>query len=124
MRKDRFEALVTRALDSLPAEFGSRLENVVVMVEDWPTPRQVRDAGLRTRMQLLGLYEGIPKTERGSGYNLVLPDRITIFQKPIESICRSDKGIEAEVQKVVRHEIAHHFGIDDDALRMIEKSAS
>ena len=123
MRKDRFEALVTRALDSLPAEFGSRLENVVVMVEDWPTPRQVRDAGLRTRMQLLGLYEGIPKTERGSGYNLVLPDRITIFQKPIESICGDDKEIEAEVQKVVRHEIAHHFGISDDALKMIEEKA-
>ena len=124
MLKDRFEALVTRALDALPAEFSSRLENVDVMVEDWPTPRQVRDAGLRTRMQLLGLYEGIPQTERGIGYNLVLPDRITIFRKPIERICGDDKEIEAEVQKVVRHEIAHHFGIDDDALRMIEDRGS
>ena len=120
MQKDRFEALVTRALDALPAEFSSRLDNVDVMVEDWPTPRQIRDAGLRTRIQLLGLYEGIPQTERGSGNNLVLPDRITIFQKPIESICVDDKEIEAEVQKVVWHEVAHHFGIDDDALRTIE----
>ena len=124
MQKDRFEALVTRALDALPAEFSSRLDSVDVMVEDWPTPRQIRDAGLRTRIQLLGLYEGIPQTERGSGNNLVLPDRITIFQKPIESICVDDKEIEAEVQKVVWHEVAHHFGIDDDAIRMIEDRGS
>ena len=71
-------------------------------------------------MQLLGLYEGIPQTERGSGYNLVLPDKITIFHKPIERVCRNDTEIEAEVQKAVRHEIAHHFGISDDAPRMVE----
>ena len=124
MQKGRFEALVTRALDALPAEFRARLENVDVMVEDWPTPKQVREAGLRTRMQLLGLYEGIPQTERGSGYNLVLPDKITIFHKPIERVCRNDREIEAEVQKVVHHEIAHHFGISDDALRMIEDKGS
>jgi len=75
-------------------------------------------------MQLLGLYEGIPQTKRGSGYNLVLPDKITIFQKPIERVCRNDEEIEAEVQKVVRHEIAHHFGIGDDVLRMIEHKGS
>ena len=124
MQKDRFEALVVRALDALPVEFRSRLENVDVMVEDWPTPKQVREAGLRTRRQLLGLYEGIPQTERGSSYNLVLPDKITVFQKPIERVCRNDREVEAEVQKVVRHEIAHHFGISDDALRMIEDKGS
>lgn len=124
MQRDRFEALVAGALDALPAEFRTRLENVDVVVEDWPTPTQVREARVRTRMQLLGLYEGIPQTKRGSGYNLVLPDKITIFQKPIEGVCRNDREIEAEVQKVVRHEIAHHFGISDDALRMIEDKGS
>ena len=124
MQKGRFEALVIRALDALPAEFRTRLVNVDVIVEDWPTPKQVREARLRNRMQLLGLYEGIPQTKRGSGYNLVLPDKITIFQKPIEGVCRNDREIEAEVQKVVRHEIAHHFGISDDALRMIEDKGS
>jgi predicted Zn-dependent protease with MMP-like domain len=120
MQKKRFEALVMGVLNALPAEFRSRLENVDVMVEDWPTPKQVGEARLGPGMQLLGLYEGIPQTKRGSGYNLVLPDKITIFQKPIERVCRNDREIEAEVQKVVRHEIAHHFGISDDALRMIE----
>lgn len=120
MQKERFEALVIGVLNALPAEFRSRLENVDVMVEDWPTPKQVREARLGPGMQLLGLYEGIPQTKRGSGYNLVLPDKITIFQRPIERVCRNDREIEAEVQKVVRHEIAHHFGISDDALRIIE----
>ena len=124
MQKDRFEALVIRAIDALPAEFRTRLENIEIAVEDWPTPGQVKEAGLRTRTELLGLYEGIPHTERGSGYNLVLPDRITIFQRPIESMCRNHSEIEAEVQKVVRHELAHHFGIGDDALRMIEDRGS
>ena len=124
MLKDRFEALVIRALDALPAEFRTRLENLDVTVEDWPTPEQLKEAGLRTRTQLLGLYEGIPHTERGSAYNLVLPDRITIFQRPIESMCRNQSEIEAEVQKVVRHELAHHFGIGDDTLRTIEDRGS
>jgi len=120
MQRERFEALVTRVLDALPAEFRTRLENIDVLVEDWPTSTQVRRAKLGSRSQLLGLYEGIPRTNRGSGYNLVLPDKVTIFQRPIEMICRSDGEIEAEVQKVVRHEIAHHFGSSDEALRMIE----
>ena len=124
MQKDRFEALVVKALDALPAEFRTRLDNVDVMVEDWPTPKQLREARVRTRIQLLGLYEGIPQTNRGSGYNLVLPDKITIFQKPIERVCRDDREIQAEVQKVVCHEIAHHFGIGDDVLRMIEGKGS
>ncbi len=124
MQRERFEALVTRALDALPAEFRTRLENVDVVVEDWPTPTQVTRARLGSRSQLLGLYEGIPRTNRGSGYNLVLPDKVTIFQRPIEMICRSNGEIEAEVQKVVRHEIAHHFGSSDEALRMIEDKGS
>ncbi len=65
---------------------------------------------------LLGLYEGIPLTERTHGYGFVMPDKITIFQRPIESICRNDTQVVVEIKRVVRHEIAHHFGIDDDRL--------
>ena len=120
MQKERFEALVARALDDLPLEFQHRLENVDVVVEDNPTSRQLGSIKLKSRAQLLGLYEGVPQTKRGRQYGMAVPDKITIFQKPIEAIARSDKEIETEVQRVVRHEIAHHFGLDEKALRKIE----
>ena len=120
MERQKFEAIVFRAIEALPAEFKGKLENVDIIVEDWPSPNQISRLGLGYQTQLLGLYEGVPQTTRDSGYNLVLPDKITIFQKPIEMKCRSDKEIEMEIGRVVRHEIAHHFGIDDAALYKIE----
>lgn len=120
MRRERFEALVATAIEDLPSEFQSRLENVQVLVEDWATPNQLRGARLTHASQLLGLYEGVPQTRRGRGYGLVLPDKISIFQKPIEKQCHSDKEIEAKIGEVVRHEIAHHFGTDEETLRRIE----
>jgi predicted Zn-dependent protease with MMP-like domain len=120
MQRERFEALVTRAVDELPPEFRSKLENVQVLVEDWPTPGQLGRVRLSQRSQLLGLYEGVPQTRRGRGYGLVLPDKISIFQKPIEKQCRSEEEVEAKIGEVVRHEIAHHFGTDEETLRGIE----
>jgi predicted Zn-dependent protease with MMP-like domain len=121
MERQEFEAIVFRAIEALPAEFQNKLENVDVLVEDWPNPQQINRLRLRSRAQLLGLYEGVPQTRRGRGYNLVPPDKITIFQKPIEMKCRSDKEIEMEIGRVVRHEIAHHFGIGDATLYKIER---
>jgi len=121
MDRQQFEKLVDRAIEALPEEFKSKLENIDVLVEDWPSPQQINKLKLRNKAQLLGLYEGIPQTKRDSGYNMVLPDKITIFQKPIESECRSDKEIEAEIGRVVQHEIAHYFGIGDAALYKIER---
>ena len=120
MERQKFEVLVFRAVEALPPEFRSNLENVDIIVEDWPSPNQIRQLGLIYKSQLLGLYEGVPQTKRGSRYNLVLPDKITIFQKPIEMKCRSDKEIESEIGRVIRHEIAHHFGIGDATLYKIE----
>lgn len=120
MDSQRFEELVFKAIEALPAEFKSKLENVDVLIEDWPGLRQLRGLRLRHPTELLGLYEGIPRTKRGENYNLVPPDKITIFQKPIEAECRSEKAIEEEIGEVVRHEIAHHFGIGDATLRKIE----
>ena len=120
MQKERFEALVARALDELPLEFQSRLENVDV-VEDWPTSRQLSRMKLRSHAQLLGLYEGVPQTKRGRHYGMVVPDKITIFQKRIEAKARSNKEIKMEVQRVVRHEIAHHFGSGEETLRRLER---
>jgi len=117
MDRERFEELVERALMELPEQFSERLSNVDVEVEEYPTPDDLRVARTRRGQTLLGLYRGVPVTRRGLGYNMVPPDRIIIFQRPIEMTCRSDDEIVERVGHVVRHEIAHHFGIDDDALR-------
>jgi predicted Zn-dependent protease with MMP-like domain len=113
--------LVERAVANLPDEFQERLENVDVVVEDWPSPQLLRRMGLRSKYALLGLYQGVPLTERGGHYGLVPPDKISIFQGPIEAVCRRDADIVDQAGKVVRHEIAHHFGIDDARLKELEE---
>ena len=115
MRQDEFEALVIDAIGELPQELLARLDNVAIVVQEWPTLDQMAEAELEHRMELLGLYEGIPLTDR-EGYNLVLPDKITIFQGPVEAMCRTREDMAREVRVTVAHEIAHHFGIDDERL--------
>jgi predicted Zn-dependent protease with MMP-like domain len=122
MTRERFEELVAKAVDDLPEEFLSALENVDVVVQSHPDRRQL--AGIGRGMMLLGLYEGVPQAKRTQGYGMVLPDRIVIFQKPIEDKCRSEAEVEAEIVRVVRHEIAHHFGLDEEELRRIETKGS
>jgi len=122
MDRERFERLVASAVINLPEEFTTRLMNIDIVVENRPSLSQVRRAGLRQGQTLLGLYEGVPQTKRGAHYGLVPPDKITIFQKSIEVIDKHDTEIIAEVKKVVKHEIAHHFGISDARLRQLEKA--
>ncbi len=124
MDRERFKRLVEMAVEALPEEFRDRLENIAVVVEDSPSSYQLSKARLGSHHTLLGLYEGVPLTERTRSYGMVPPDKITIFQKPIESRCRDDAEITAEIQEVVRHEIAHHFGIGDARLKEIEKAKS
>jgi predicted Zn-dependent protease with MMP-like domain len=119
METQQFEALVARAIESLPEEFLGRLENIDIVVADEPTPHQLRRRELGKNQVLLGLYEGVPLTERDQGYTNVMPDKITIFQKAMESLYRTDARIVAEIQRTVRHELAHHFGIDDNRLHEI-----
>ena len=119
MEREKFEELVDQAVKNLPQEFLDHLDNVEVLVDDRPSPNQLSKSRLKPNQTLLGLYEGVPQTRRGSNYGMVLPDKITIFQQTIEAICRSDEEILAEVEKVVKHEIAHHFGISDARLREI-----
>ena len=121
MDRERFEWLVARAVNTLPEEFHTKLENIDVVVEDWPTQGQLTRTRLKRGQTLLGLYEGVPLTKRGVHYGLVPPDKITIFQKPIEAECRYDNEITAEIQRVVRHEIAHHFGIGDARLKQLKR---
>ena len=119
MNREKFEWLVAKAVSSLPDEFRNRLENIDVVVEEQPTHSQLAEVGLKRGETLLGLYEGVPLTKRGRHYGLVAPDKITIFQKPLEAKCRRDADIITEIQSVVQHEIAHHFGISDDRLRQL-----
>jgi len=116
MDSQRFERLVGEAIDKLPEEFRERLENIDIVVADIPTRAQLKTLKEKESHTLLGLYEGVPLTERTHEYGLVVPDKITIFRKSIEAMCRNDAQIVTEIQRVVRHEIAHHFGISDDRL--------
>jgi len=119
--RSRFEWLVQNAVSNLPPEFADKLRNIDIVVQDVPTRRQLNRAQIGPGGTMLGLYEGVPQTKRGLRYGLVPPDKITIFRKPIIMRCRSEADIAATVQRVVRHEIAHHFGISDDRLRQIER---
>lgn len=120
MSEEKFEQLVAEALDELPPFFQKAMQNVEVLVQDWPTPEELAEAGLPPGETLLGLYYGIPLTERYA-YNLVTPDTITLYQGPIEAICDTPEEVRQEVRQTVIHEVAHHFGIDDD--RLIELGA-
>ncbi len=114
MRLRRFEELVRRAVEEIPDEFLAIMEqgNVDVQTRRRPTKRQLRDAGLEPGETLLGLYEGVPLTDRAGG-DPPLPDVITIFQYPIEDVCETEEEVVAEVRKTVVHEAAHYFGITD-----------
>ena len=120
MKRREFEKLVVRALDELPPEFKERLDNVDVVVEDEPSREQREESALAPDETLYGLYQGVPLTERTHEYGLVAPDKITIFQKPIEEDCATPEEMVMEINLTVQHEIAHFFGLDDDTLEEIE----
>ena len=113
-----FEKLVAEGVDGLPPQFTAKLNNVVITIEDEPTPQQLGRSRIKPGSTLFGLYEGIPQTKRGSNYSLVLPDKITIFQRPIEWAAGGDPAtIKQIVKDTVWHEIAHHFGLDEPEVR-------
>lgn len=120
VKGEAFERLVAAALDDLPEPVRQALDNVDVVIEDWADRPTLQRAGLRHPMQLLGFYHGVPRTRRTHGYGLVLPDKITIYRRPIEMRARSAEEMQALVRRVVRHEMAHHFGIDDRRLHEID----
>ena len=117
--REQFERLVSQALSDLPDGFRHSLQNVDIVVDDVASMNQIVGTGIENAMDLLGLYEGIPLTER-YGYDMVLPDKVTIFQKPIESICDTEEEVAEEISKTLIHEIAHHFGLDDEHLDRLE----
>src|SRR5437867_12103871 len=114
MERRRFIQLVRRALADLPSPYRDWLENIEVVVEPRPRAHQLREAGVGRGEVLFGLYEGVPLTERGSDYGMVLPDKISIFQEPLEQECQSEAELVDEVRLTVLHELAHHFGTSDE----------
>ncbi|MEK6716338.1 MAG: metallopeptidase family protein [candidate division NC10 bacterium] len=116
LSRAEFEKLVTQAVESLPPRFLERLENVEVMVESAPTREDLEDAEIEPGRTLFGLYQGVPQTQRGTWYGSVLPDRIVIYQRPIEAIARDRREIRKEIRITLMHEIGHHFGLGEDEL--------
>ena len=120
MNKKDFEELVERGIMAIPKKFLRKLDNVAIVIEDEPTPAQKKKLNIYTNWTLLGLYEGIPQAGRGENYNAVLPDKITIFQKPIERDAQDEEDLKEIVKNTVWHEIAHHFGMSETQVRQTE----
>ncbi len=120
LTRREFEELVVLALKGLPKIFKKKMKNVDVVVEDRASHDVVLEMGLRSSSELLGLYQGVPIDQRGFYYGNVLPDKITLFQLPIESICKTEEEIKERVKEVVMHEVGHYFGLDEERLRELE----
>jgi len=120
MEREKFEELVDEAIENLPPEFLDNIHNVAIIVEDWPSPEQLDEVQVRRRQDLLGLYEGVPLTKRGQRFIGGMPDRVSIFQKPVELRCRSDKEIKETLRQVLYHEIGHYFGLSEEQLERLE----
>jgi predicted Zn-dependent protease with MMP-like domain len=119
-----FEEAVVAALKRLPKFIKEKMENVDVVVEDRAPQDLITEMGLHSPSELLGLYQGVPLDRRGFYYGNVLPDKITLFQVPIESICKTKEEIKEKVREVVIHEVGHYFGLDDERLRELEENKS
>lgn len=116
-----FDRLISKAMDELPQEYITGLDNVAIVYADEPDEHQAKKAGLREGSLLLGLYEGIPMTQRGSGYTFVLPDKITLFKKPILMVSHSEHTLFEQIKRTLWHEIAHFYGLDHGRIHSLEK---
>lgn len=116
----QFDALITKAMDELPQEYIKGLDNVAIVYDDEPSPEQKQKMKLDSHHLLLGLYEGIPLTHRGSGYSFVLPDKITLFKHSILAIVRTEAELFEQIKRTLWHEIAHYYGLDHDRIDTLQ----
>ncbi len=114
--RKRFEALVLKALATIPPPIRAHMDNVDVVIDLWPTDAQRESLCLAPDEALFGLYEGVPLPERGISHTALLPDKITIFQGPLQEACATEEEMADEIRKTVIHEIAHYFGFDEARL--------
>ena len=118
--QQEFEDLINISLDELPQDYIKRLNNVVIVTSDLPTEEERARLHLHNGQTLYGLYEGIPMTQRGGNYNLVLPDKITIYKLPIEAVSHSLAELKAQIKHTLWHEIAHFFGLNHDRIYKLD----
>lgn len=117
-----FDELITRAMDELPQEYITGLENVAIVMEDEPTPEQRQKMKLRNSTLLLGLYEGVPLTHRGNGPVVGMPDKITLFKHHILAAAHAKGDVFEEIKRTLWHEIAHYYGLDHDRIHELENN--
>lgn len=118
-RLQRFHSLVSRVVRELPEDVRRLIDNVAIVVEEEPLPEHFEDADVDDGDELFGLYQGIPRTDRGTSYSLVTPDRIIIFAGPLERACGSRREFEEQIRITVLHELGHHLGFDEHGLDVI-----
>jgi predicted Zn-dependent protease with MMP-like domain len=118
---EQFDSMISRAMDELPQERIKGLENVAIIMADEPTEEQKRKMNLREGTILLGLYEGIPLTQRGAGYTFVLPDKITLFKHSILRVVRSEEQLFEQIKRTLWHEIAHYYGLNHAQMDALQR---
>src|SRR5262249_3184803 len=121
MKRDRFKQLVDEALQSIPEEFRTALKNIAIVIEDEPTPEQLAQVDVEPPDTLLGLYEGTPLTERQWAHGNVLPDKVTLFQNPIEEASDDQDDLVIAIGETLIHEIGHYFGLSEEEIEEIEE---
>jgi predicted Zn-dependent protease with MMP-like domain len=118
---EQFAAILSDAIDNLPERFASRINNVAIVYEDEPSPAQRKELALRGNQTLFGLYQGIPLPQRSMAYNMVLPDKITIFKKPLEMASHDLADLKDKVRHTLWHEVAHHFGLNHTRIHELDE---
>lgn len=121
MTDDEFDDLITKAMNELPQKYIKGLQNVAIVMADEPTPEQIQKMKIGNYQILLGLYEGIPLTDRGSNYNLVLPDKITLFKNSLLAVSNNENALFEQIKRTLWHEIAHYYGLNHDRIDKIQK---
>lgn len=120
LNDEQFGQMVQKGIDNIPPKYGKQISNVAFVTADVPSEEQRTKLKLSANQSLYGLYEGIPLTSRSSGYNLVLPDKITIFRIPIIMTCRNLIDAQELINKTIWHEVAHYFGLGHDQIHKLE----
>lgn len=115
--EDIFQNYVDEAIETIPVNFKDKLENIIFIVEDYPSESDIEKLGLKNKYTLLGLYSGVPYTHRNTWYGGTVPDRIILFQKNIEAVCSYESELKEKIREVMVHEVAHYFGMNEDEVR-------
>ncbi|RYX78336.1 metallopeptidase family protein [bacterium] len=117
---EQFDNLITKAMDQLPQEYLEGLVNVAIVQADDPTPEQIEKMNIREGSVLLGLYEGIPLTQRGNNYTFVLPDKITLFKHSILHVVDTEAELLEQIKRTIWHEIAHYYGVSHERMHDLQ----